>query len=167
MPARTHEPHHGQRHADAAAVVSNWIPISHPIGYHSITRYEAEPETRCEQLAMNRTDHFSAIAAGMLRDARYRAGLSLREVARRAGTSHATLHAYESGEKVPSVAVFLRVLDACSFAVDVELSPRIRWQDGIYRGDELEQVLELAAEFPARVSRYMDYPRFGRTGDPG
>jgi transcriptional regulator with XRE-family HTH domain len=109
-------------------------------------------------------DHFGARAARTLRDARKRAGLSLREAARRAGTSHATLHAYESGDKVPSIAVFLRVLDACGFAVDLDLSPRIRWQDGIYRGDELEQVLDLAGEFPARASRYMDYPRFGKPG---
>jgi len=110
---------------------------------------------------MNEPDHFSQIAAGLIQIARQRAGLSLREVASRAGTSHPTLHAYEAGRKTPSVATFLRVLDACGFAVDFELSPRIRWQDGIYRGDELEQVLELAGQFPAKVSRFMDYPKFG------
>jgi len=106
--------------------------------------------------------HFESLAARTLAEARAQAGLSLREVARRAGTSHATLHAYEAGAKSPSAATFLRILDACGFAVDVMLSPRVRWQDGIYRGDELESVLELAGRFPARAARHMDYPVFGR-----
>jgi len=105
---------------------------------------------------------FSRNAARVLRDARMRAGLSLRELARRAGTSHPTLVAYEAGRKSPSVATFLRILDACGFAVDFELSPRVRWQDGIPRGEELEAVLALAAEFPARTSRRMSYPVFPR-----
>ena len=107
--------------------------------------------------------HFQTVAARTLAEARARAGLSLREVARRAGTSHATLHAYETGAKSPSAATFLRLLDACGFAVDLVLSPRIRWQDGIYRGDELESVLDLAAQFPARAARHMDYPVFPRS----
>jgi transcriptional regulator with XRE-family HTH domain len=106
------------------------------------------------------SDHFSRSAARILRDTRARAGLSLRELARRAGTSHPTLVAYEAGRKSPSVATFLRILDACGFAVDFELSPRIRWQDGIPRGEELEAVLALAAEFPARAARRMPYPVF-------
>jgi transcriptional regulator with XRE-family HTH domain len=114
---------------------------------------------------MSEPGHYTRIGARLLESARQRAGLSLRETARRAGTSHATLKAYETGAKTPSVATLLRILDACGFAVDFELSPRIRWQDGIYRGDELEQVLRLAGQFPARVSRYMDYPRFGPTDD--
>lgn len=106
--------------------------------------------------------HFETVAARTLAQARAEAGLSLREVARRAGTSHATLHAYESGAKRPSAATFLRILDACGFAVDVVLSPRVRWQDGLYRGEELESVLDLAGRFPARVARHMDYPVFPR-----
>ena len=43
-----------------------------------------------------------------LRRARLSAGLSLREVAQRAGTSHATLSAYERGLKSP----FLRIVNA-------------------------------------------------------
>jgi len=110
---------------------------------------------------MQNPDPFAGVAAQVLRSARTDAGLSLREVARRAETSYSTLHAYESGRKAPSVSVFLRLIDACGYALDFDLSPRIRWQDGIYRGDELEQVLKLAGQFPAKVSRYMDYPCFG------
>ena len=97
-----------------------------------------------------------------LRDARKAARLSLRALANRAGTSHPTLLAYEKGRKTPSVATFLRILDACGFAVDFQLSPRIRSMDGLDRGRELEQVLDLASEFPARHSRTLDYPVFGR-----
>ena len=107
-------------------------------------------------------DHFAAAAARTLAAARERAGLSLRELARRAGTSHPTLLAYETGRKNPSVATFLRILAACGYAVDFNLSPRIRWQDGIPRGEELEQVLALAAEFPASPARRMRYPVFPR-----
>ena len=66
-----------------------------------------------------------------LRRARERAGLTLRGAARAAGTSHATLSAYERGRKSPSVDTFLRILEAYGFAVDVELAPRIRSRDGI------------------------------------
>lgn len=98
--------------------------------------------------------------AGTLRAARERARISLRELAKRAGTSHSTLLAYEQGKKAPSVPTFLRILTACGFAVDFELSPRIRESDGLERGTELEAVLELATEFPARHSRKLTYPKF-------
>ncbi|XOV87022.1 MAG: helix-turn-helix domain-containing protein [Pseudomonadota bacterium] len=98
-----------------------------------------------------------------LQAARTRAGLSLREAATLAGTSHATLHAYETGKKTPSVDTFIRILEAMGFALEFELHPRIREADGLKRGEELRQVLELAEQFPARVPRYMDHPCFPRT----
>ncbi len=100
------------------------------------------------------------VVARTLRQARERAGLGLREAARLAETSHATLSAYEKGTKCPSTATFLRVLEACGYAVDVLLSPRIRRRDGIERGAELEEVLRLAEQFPARSERHLNYPRF-------
>lgn len=98
--------------------------------------------------------------AATLRSARLDARCSLRDIAARAGTSHATLLAYEQGKKTPSVATFLRVLDACGFAIDFHRSRRIRRSDGIDRGKELEAVLELAAQFPARHSKKLTFPRF-------
>ncbi len=109
---------------------------------------------------MNNDQHLEQMAAGTLAAARHEAGVSLRELARRAGTSHPTLLAYETGRKSPSITVFLRILNACGYAVDFQLSPRVRWKDGIPRGEELESVLALAAEFPARSQRKMDYPTF-------
>jgi transcriptional regulator with XRE-family HTH domain len=105
------------------------------------------------------SQHIREVARTLQR-ARAEAGLSLRELARRAGTSHATLSAYEQGKKMPSVETFLRILRACGYAVDIELSPRIRQSDGVDRGAELEAALELAAQFPARHARRLAYPRF-------
>ncbi|MEX0943796.1 MAG: helix-turn-helix transcriptional regulator [Pseudomonadales bacterium] len=100
------------------------------------------------------------MVAETLRAARIAAGLSLRELAERAGTSHATLSAYEQGKKVPSATNYLRILEACGNAVDIRIEPRIRERDGIPRGEELEAVLELAEQFPHRMSRHLDLPRF-------
>ena len=96
----------------------------------------------------------------LLAEARAKAQLSLRELAERAGTSHATLSAYEKGRKVPTVTTYLRILEACGNAVDVQLLPRIRERDGIARGEELVSVLTLAAQFPARASRHLELPVF-------
>lgn len=100
-------------------------------------------------------------AAKLLRGARIRAGLSLRAAAGRAATSHATLAAYEKGSKTPAVITYLRLLNAYGYAADIELSPRIREKDGYPRGEELEAVLELAEQFPARHTKTLTYPRFG------
>ncbi len=109
----------------------------------------------------NANHRYDAQVAGALRRARTAAGLSLRELAARAGTSHSTLVAYEQGRKAPSVPTFLRILDACGFATDFQLSLRVRERDGLPRGRELEEVLNLAAQFPARHAKAMRYPKFG------
>ena len=98
----------------------------------------------------------------VLRVARLRAGLSLRAAAGRAGTSHATLAAYEQGRKSPTVATLLRVLGSYGFSVDIELCPRIRGTEAYPRGKELVDVLDLAEEFPARHAKTLRYPRFGK-----
>ena len=100
-------------------------------------------------------------AAAALRTARHRAGLSLRELATRAGTSHATLVAYEAGRKVPSVETFDRILRAAGYAPTVELTPNVGGADRRERGRELHEVLDLAAKFPARHSAKLAFPRFG------
>src|SRR5262249_40277574 len=103
-----------------------------------------------------------ARVARTLRRAREAAGLTLRALAQRAGTSHPTLLAYEQGTKTPSVVTFMRILDACGYAVDFELSKRIRERDGLDRGEELAQVLELAAQFPARHAKTLRFPKIAR-----
>jgi transcriptional regulator with XRE-family HTH domain len=99
-----------------------------------------------------------------LRETRLSAGLSLRELARRARTSHATLLAYEQSKKMPATTTFFRILEACGNVVDLDIQPRVRERDGIARGDELAAVLELADQFPVRAERRLSLPRFGHRG---
>ena len=97
----------------------------------------------------------------MLRSARVRAGLSLRRLAQRSATSHSTLAAYESGRVTPSVDTLDRIVRAAGFSASGELTPRIRGDERLSRGDELVQALELAAMFPARHEAELAFPRFG------
>jgi transcriptional regulator with XRE-family HTH domain len=101
-------------------------------------------------------------AARILRNARLDAGLTIRELARRAGTSHSTVAAYEARRKVPTVETFDRLLRAAGFAVDVTLAPRVVDPDGdrAARGRELIEALELAEMFPARHEPALSFPPF-------
>ena len=99
-------------------------------------------------------------AAMTVRQARQRAGMSLRELAARAGTSHATLSAYENGAKTPSVKTLERIVRAAGFALDLELVPRVDGDEPADRGQELEAVLALAAQFPARHAATLPFPPF-------
>lgn len=103
-------------------------------------------------------------AARTLRSARARSGLSLRALAERAGTSHATLAAYESGRVVPRVDTFVRVLRAAGFAAELELAPRpdATRAEREAKGEELRQALELAAMFPARHAPRLTFPGLPR-----
>lgn len=92
-----------------------------------------------------------------LRQARLRAGLTLRALAERAGTSHTALAAYESGTKVPRVDTFERIMWAAGFeSRDVAVRPP--GDDPVKKGEELVEVLELAELFPARHTRTLRYP---------
>jgi transcriptional regulator with XRE-family HTH domain len=101
-------------------------------------------------------------AARTLRRARHDASLTLRALADRAGTSHATLAAYESGRSVPRIDTLDRILRAAGFATDIELDRRPEATDAerLAKGEELRQALELAAMFPARHAQRLRFPRF-------
>ena len=100
-------------------------------------------------------------AAATLRGARLRAGLSLRALARRADTSHATVRAYETGAKVPRVDTLDRLVRAAGFALDAELGSRLPDDDAVARSEELVQALVLAGAFPAEHDPELRFPRFG------
>jgi transcriptional regulator with XRE-family HTH domain len=106
-------------------------------------------------------------AASTLRTARARSGLSLRRLARRAGTSHSTLAAYEAGRVVPSVATLERIVRAAGFELEVDLLRRVEPLDANARGRELLDALELAAQFPTRHRRTIEFPAFPGTASPG
>lgn len=62
-------------------------------------------------------------AGNLIRLARHDAGLSQRELARRAGTSQATLSAYEAGRKSPSFETLVRVVRAAGQDLRVQVVP--------------------------------------------
>lgn len=93
----------------------------------------------------------------MLKQARTRAGLTLRELAELAGTSHSTLAAYEQGRVAPNTATLERIVAAAGFEVDARLIPRI---DEAKRDRQIRNVLLLAGAFPARHSADLQFPRF-------
>ena len=105
--------------------------------------------------------HRGMDAATVIRRVRTEQGLSLRDLAARAGTSHSALAAYEAGHKVPSVATLDRIVRAAGLELTPALAPAVGGTDPAARGRELIEVLQLAAMFPARVSPTLDAPIFG------
>ena len=101
-------------------------------------------------------------AATTLRHARSLSGLSLRELGERAGTSHATLVAYEQGRVVPRVDTLARILRAAGFSTVVRLhpAPDASTAEREAKGEELRQALDLAAQFPARHAERLAHPPF-------
>jgi transcriptional regulator with XRE-family HTH domain len=99
-------------------------------------------------------------AALIIRTARGRSRLSLRALAARAGTSHATLSAYENGRVDPTTAVLSRIVAAAGCSLEANLLGSPPDLDGLQRGDELMAVLELAEHFPARHAPKLEFPPF-------
>ena len=98
-----------------------------------------------------------------LRSARRRAGLSQTELARLAGTSQATVSAYESGRKEPSLATFSRLLNAAGFELAVEMrTPSVVEPSRAQltrAGKQLADVIALAEALPVRHEPVLRYPR--------
>jgi|AntDryMetagUQ889_1029465.scaffolds.fasta_scaffold15199_2 transcriptional regulator with XRE-family HTH domain len=65
----------------------------------------------------------SSWAGNLIRVARHDAGLSQRELARRARTSQATLSAYEAGRKSPTFETLVRVVRAAGQDLRVQVVP--------------------------------------------
>ncbi len=100
--------------------------------------------------------------AGLLiRTVRGRSHLSLRALAARAGTSHATLSAYENGRVDPTTAVLTRIIAAAGCSLEATLLGGPPDLAGMPRGEELIAVLELAEQFPARHAPTLAFPVFG------
>jgi transcriptional regulator with XRE-family HTH domain len=105
-------------------------------------------------------------AATLIGAARRAAGLSLRELARRASTSPSAMVAYEHGTRDPTLDTLVRLVEASGHALRVELqeatSPPRAGVDPWRAADELEQALALAELLPTRHRRELPYPVFGR-----
>jgi len=102
-------------------------------------------------------------SASAIRAARRRAGLTQARLAARAGTSQATLSAYENGRKQPSVETLDRLLAAAG--ARLEVAPRrvpviVPGRERLERaGRELADVIALAAALPSRHERGLRFPR--------
>lgn len=98
-----------------------------------------------------------------LREARERAGLSQAALAERTGTSQATISAYESGRKQPSVDTLSRLLAATGQRLAVEPGHHVEPSRQSHRRNAriLADVLALAEALPARRERVLRYPRLG------
>lgn len=96
-----------------------------------------------------------------LRQSRLRSGLTLRQLAERAGTSHSTLAAYESNAKVPRADTMYRILEAAGWNVVVTSMGELSWQDRADRGEILEALLRLTDHFPTRRGEPLGPARFG------
>lgn len=101
--------------------------------------------------------------AATVRDARAGAGLTQAALARRTGTSQATISAYESGRKQPSVETLDRLLAATGSRLSVEparqsvAQPSSRQRARNAR--TLLEVLALAEALPTRHDRELRFPR--------
>src|SRR5438876_686195 len=103
-----------------------------------------------------------------LRRARRRARLTQTELADRAATSQATVSAYESGRKQPTVDTFGRLLAASGARLAVEPSRRTVRRPSAPEvakaGRTLAEVIELAEALPRRRGQRLRYPRLGSPG---
>jgi transcriptional regulator with XRE-family HTH domain len=101
--------------------------------------------------------------AEALRTARREAGLSQAELAARARTSQATVSAYESGRKEPSLSTLSRLLAATGTRITVERAPppvRVPTPSELARaGRQLVEVLGLAEALPTRHRPGRRFPR--------
>lgn len=103
-------------------------------------------------------------AATIVRRARLAAGLSVRELARRAGTSHAAVVAYEAGRRDPTVATLERLLAAAGAYGRIVVEP-VHLPDPYRAGRLLVEVLDLADALPQRpADRELRHPVLARPG---
>ena len=128
-------------------------------------------------------------AARLILQARHGSGLSQRDLAERAGTSQATLSAYERGVKTPGLVVAERIVEAAGYRLDLvtevrftqQVAPGVRpfWvPDRLWRGKLPECFATISLRDPAylrgvtrftlrrRASRRRMYEMLLRSGLP-
>ena len=98
-------------------------------------------------------------AATAIRTAREAAGLSKRELARRAGTSPAAIVAYESGDREPTLPTLTRICAGAGARLAVTVVPARGLPDRATLAKRLAQVLDLAEHLPRRrAARRLSFP---------
>src|SRR5258705_1890829 len=83
-------------------------------------------------------------AATLLREARTRAGLSQRALARRAGTAQSVIARIERGQASPTWETLERLLDAAGVDMSAQLEPRV--VVGSHMLDDVPRILALTPE---------------------
>ncbi len=72
---------------------------------------------------MSRYDPAPTLAAGLIRLARSKAGLTQMELADRAGVSQQVVSAYETGRKEPTLPTLERLISAAGLEMRIRLEP--------------------------------------------
>jgi len=98
-------------------------------------------------------------AQSLIREARRRSTKSRRRLARDAGTSAATLAAYEAGRSIPSVETLKRILKAAGFTAEVSLRP-VLGGDQASRRAKIEALFAFTDELPRQARDTLSFPRF-------
>lgn len=87
---------------------------------------------------------FRLDAARIAREARIAAGLSQRELARRAGTAQSVVARIESGQTSPTTATLTRLLEAAGMDATVALAPTEAARSHML--DDVARILRLTPE---------------------
>jgi len=77
----------------------------------------------CTIVSMGKFDIAPTLAAGLLRMARDKAGLTQSELAAAAGVSQQSISAYETGRKEPTLPTLQRLLAAAGLEMRIRLEP--------------------------------------------
>lgn len=72
---------------------------------------------------MSKIDPAPTLAAGVIRSARQKAGLTQRELAEAAGISQQVVSAYETGRREPTLPTLLRLVRAAGLDLRLRLEP--------------------------------------------
>ena len=95
---------------------------------------------------------------------RRRAGLTQRELARRAGTSAAAVCLYERGDRVPQVDTLTRLIAATGWTLELSARPPATI-DLEANGRTLIELLDLADNLPKRSGSSIGAPPFAVLAD--
>jgi len=95
-------------------------------------------------------------AATLLRQARSRAGLSQRALARRAGTAQSVIARIEGGQTSPTWETLERLLAAADVDINAQLEPRV--VVGSHMLEDVPRILEMTPE--QRLDEVRNVSRF-------
>ena len=96
--------------------------------------------------------------ATLLTRRRHQAGLTQRQLARRAGTSAAAVCLYEQGARVPRVDTLARLLAATGATLELGATVDPPSLDPAANGRALEDLLDLADHLPHRAPGELRFP---------